>query len=97
MADLHDDDMFDGDGREATSPNRPSDIALPEGWTWDRVEAHRAKWGIADNMVPLAGVPGVCVAWGTINSVRTEQMNAHVAEPFRSLLNDFYAVPRGVR
>lgn len=50
--------------------NRPSDIALPEGWTWERVEASRAQWGIADNMVPIAVVPGACVAWGTINSVR---------------------------
>jgi hypothetical protein len=49
--------------------NRPADITLPEGWTWDRVEASRAKWGIADNMVPIANGPGVC-AWGTINSVR---------------------------
>jgi hypothetical protein len=49
---------------------RPSDIILPEGWTWERVEEQRAKWGIADNMVPIAVVPGACVAWGTINGVR---------------------------
>lgn len=42
---------------------------LPDGWTWDRVEAERAKWDIASNMVPIATAPG-CVAWGTINSVR---------------------------
>lgn len=49
--------------------NRPDDIKLPAGWTWDDVEAQRAKWGIADNMVPVACGPGV-VGWGTINSVR---------------------------
>lgn len=52
------------------STNRPSDIQLPSGWTWERVEAERAKWDIADNMVPIATVSGVCCAWGTINSVR---------------------------
>jgi hypothetical protein len=46
-----------------------SDISLPDGWTWARVEAERAKWDISDNMVPVAVAPGV-VAWGTINSVR---------------------------
>lgn len=49
--------------------DRPTDIMLPEGWTWERVEASRAKWDIAANMVPIATAPG-CVAWGTINSVR---------------------------
>ena len=49
--------------------NRPSDIPLPAGWTWERVESERAKWGIADNMVPVAAASGV-IAWGTINSVR---------------------------
>jgi len=48
---------------------RPTDITLPEGWTWERVEEARAKWDIAENMVPIATAPG-CVAWGTINSVR---------------------------
>lgn len=52
------------------NPNRPADITLPEGWTWDRVEAERAKWDIDDNMVPVVVVPGVCAGWGTINSVR---------------------------
>jgi len=50
--------------------NRPTDIKLPAGWTWEQVEAQRAKWGIADNMIPIAVVPGACVAWGTINSAR---------------------------
>lgn len=49
---------------------RPVDISLPQGWTWERVEAERARWGIAENMVPVASVPGACVAWGTIGSVR---------------------------
>lgn len=48
---------------------RPSDILLPAGWDWDRVEAARAHWGISDNMVPVAAAHGT-VAWGTINSVR---------------------------
>lgn len=52
-----------------TGPSRPADIPLPDGWTWERVEAKRAEWGIADNMVPIATAPG-CTAWGTINSVR---------------------------
>ncbi len=51
---------------------RPADIKLPEGWTWEKVEAERAKWDIADTMVPIAVAPGVA-AWGTINSVRMER------------------------
>jgi len=50
-----------------------SDIPLPAGWTWERVEIARAKWGIGTDMVPIATVPGCCVAWGTINSVRLER------------------------
>lgn len=56
-----------------TNETRPSDIPLPIGWTWEHVEAQRAKWGIAANMVPLVSVAGVCTAWGTINSVRMER------------------------
>lgn len=52
--------------------SRPSDIPLPDGWDWDRVEAERIKWGHGDTMVPVACGPGV-VAWGTINSVRLER------------------------
>lgn len=54
---------------------RPTDIKLPDGWDWDRVERARLLWGINDNMVPVAvGGAGPCVAaWGTINSVRAEQ------------------------
>lgn len=48
---------------------RPSDITLPEGWTWEAVEAQRAKWDMDETMVPLV-TTGVCTAWGTINSVR---------------------------
>ncbi len=48
---------------------RPADITLPEGWTWERVEAERAKWGIDATMVPIVAGHGA-VAWGTINSVR---------------------------
>jgi len=55
--------------------NRPADIKLPEGFDWDRVEAERAKWGIADNMVPLVSAGGA-VAWGTINSVRVLRKEA---------------------
>jgi hypothetical protein len=50
---------------------RPSDIPLPDGWTWEQVEQQRAQWDIASNMVPIAVAPG-CVAWGTINSIRVE-------------------------
>lgn len=49
--------------------NRPEDIPLPKGWTWERVEAQRAKWDIGPTFVPIATAPG-CVGWGTINSVR---------------------------
>jgi hypothetical protein len=52
--------------------NRPAEIKLPDGWDWDRVEARRAKWGIADDMVPIATVPGAAVAWGTIDSVLSD-------------------------
>jgi hypothetical protein len=62
---------------------RPSDITLPEGWTWERVEEQRARWGHADNMVPIAAVPGVCVAWGTIQSVRL----AHLEELISAYLD----------
>lgn len=55
----------------STAKYRPADIALPEGYTWEIVEAERARWDIADNMVPVASVPGAGTAWGTINSVRT--------------------------
>ncbi|WP_375414659.1 hypothetical protein [uncultured Bradyrhizobium sp.] len=61
---------------------RPAEIKLPEGWDWPRVEAQRAKWGISDDMIPLAVVPGACVAWGTINSVLIEQSTP--AEGFAS-------------
>lgn len=50
---------------------RPVDVKLPQGWTWERVEQQRAKWGLADNLVPVATVPGV-TAWGTINSCRPQ-------------------------
>lgn len=52
--------------------NRPADIPLPAGWTWEDVEAARARWDIGPNMVPVALAGGV-VAWGTINSVRIER------------------------
>lgn len=54
---------------------RPSDITLPEGWNWDRVEAERARWGLADNLIPVAAAPG-CVAWGTINFARLAKGSA---------------------
>lgn len=46
---------------------RPAYVRLPKGWTWDKVEQARAKWGIADNMIPVAVAPG-CAAWATIAS-----------------------------
>jgi hypothetical protein len=45
-------------------------IRLPEGWTWDRVRAERTKWGLSDDIVPLAVVPGQCVAWVSIDSIK---------------------------
>jgi hypothetical protein len=58
--------------------SRPTDIPLPPGWDWDRVERQRAQWGIADDMVPVAHAPGA-IAWGTINSVRMYQSDALIA------------------
>jgi hypothetical protein len=52
--------------------NRPAEIQLPLGWDWERVESQRAKWSIGDNMVPIATIPGACVAWCTIDSVRAD-------------------------
>lgn len=49
--------------------DRPNDIPLPHGWTWERVESERMRWNIPDTMVPIATAYGVA-AWGTINSVR---------------------------
>lgn len=51
------------------NPDRPDDITLPEGWTWERVESERVKWKIRPNFVPVALASG-CVAWGTIASIR---------------------------
>ena len=48
--------------------NRPADIKLPEGWTWDRVESQRAKWGLAENLIPVACAAGA-VAWGTRTTI----------------------------
>ncbi len=58
---------------------RPADITLPEGWTWERVETQRAKWSISDTMVPVANAPGV-TAWATINSVRIERCDVKVMD-----------------
>lgn len=55
---------------------RPADILLPEGWDWDRVEAARAKRGVPDHMVPVTVVPGIAVAWITINAAREDQRAA---------------------
>jgi hypothetical protein len=36
---------------------------LPEGLSWDMVAERRARWGIADLLVPVAVAPG-CLGWG---------------------------------
>ena len=36
---------------------------LPEGLTWQAVEASRRKWDIDPVMVPVTIAPG-CVGWG---------------------------------
>ena len=46
----------------------PPDIALPEGWTWDKVKEARAR-GMGREMVPVANAPG-CTAWGHVNFER---------------------------
>ena len=45
------------------------EYVLPSGWTWKMIHEAREKWNISDNMVPVAVVPGLCVAWGTLASV----------------------------
>ena len=35
---------------------------LPEGLTWKMVAERRARWAIADILVPVAVAPG-CVGW----------------------------------
>lgn len=77
-----------------TNETRPSDIALPDGWTWERVEAQRAKWDIADSMVPIAQVPGACVAWGTINSVRIDRAIAAYEADCKARPNYHDGTPR---
>ena len=57
---------------------RELDIRLPDGWTWDRVEAERKKHGIGEDMVPIAHAKGMVVAWGTITSVRLIQLQSKV-------------------
>lgn len=58
--------------------HRPIDITLPEGWTWERVEAQRTKWGISDDFIPVAQVPGAAVAWATINSERASRLTLKI-------------------
>jgi hypothetical protein len=36
---------------------------LPDGLTWQAVEASRSKWGIDPILVPVAVAPG-CIGWG---------------------------------
>lgn len=51
-------------------------IRLPEGWTWDRVRRERAKWGLSDDIIPITVVPGTCVAWVSIDSIRQTKESA---------------------
>ena len=37
--------------------------ALPEGWTWDRVNEHRARWNVDAILMPIVVAHG-CVGWG---------------------------------
>lgn len=59
--------------------DRPADIALPDGWTWERVEEARSHHGVPDNMVPVTVVHGV-VAWITINAARQDNAFKAIAE-----------------
>jgi hypothetical protein len=36
---------------------------LPEGLSWQAVQASRAKWAVEQILVPVAVAPG-CVGWG---------------------------------
>lgn len=57
----------------------PSDIDLPDGWTWERVVAERARWGMGPEMVPEVTVPGACTAWGHVNFARRHQRQQEAA------------------
>jgi hypothetical protein len=47
-------------------PENKSQGILPSGWTWERVQKEREKWGIALDMIPVATAPG-CIAWGHVS------------------------------
>ena len=47
-------------------PENKSQGILPPGWTWERVQKEREKWGIAPDMIPVATAPG-CIAWGHVS------------------------------
>lgn len=44
---------------------------LPDGWTWETVKEQRAKWNLADDLMPVAVALG-CVVWATINLDRSQ-------------------------
>lgn len=56
-------------GEAVAITERPADVVLPVGITWEMVEEARAKYGIAADMVPVAAAPG-CTAWVAIGSIR---------------------------
>lgn len=61
--------------------NRPNDILLPQGWDWDRVEQHRARYGVAEDMVPeTAYGSGPVTAWCTIGWHRYKMHNIIMGE-----------------
>ena len=42
----------------------PEGYTLPYGITWQDVAESRAHYGHASIMLPVAVVPGSCIAWG---------------------------------
>ncbi|MGO1079906.1 hypothetical protein [Inquilinus sp. CA228] len=62
--------------------DRPADIVLPEGWTWERVEAERARWEVSPDMIPDAVVPGNVTGWCTIAWYRWHRDHVPAGEVF---------------
>lgn len=64
---------------------RPSDIILPPGWTWELVEERRARWGYGENSIPLVnalGPFGGATLWGSIAGYRVHRDRVPAGEAF---------------
>lgn len=61
---------------------RPADIVLPEGRTWERIDAERAKWEVGPDMIPDVVVPGNVTGWCTIAWYRWHRDNVPAGQVF---------------